>query len=53
MTEALPVTDVALAEIDAAGSGNGVCVGRPLPGEWPSAAGPVRRRARALTREPG
>ena len=32
MTEALPVTDVALAEIDAAGPGNGVCVGRPLPG---------------------
>ncbi len=31
MTEALPVTDVSLAEIDAAGSGNGVCVGRPLP----------------------
>ena len=32
MTEALPVTDVSLAEIDAAGSGDGVCVGRPLPG---------------------
>jgi acyl-CoA synthetase (AMP-forming)/AMP-acid ligase II len=32
MTEALPVTDVALREIDAAGPGNGVCVGRPLPG---------------------
>jgi acyl-coenzyme A synthetase/AMP-(fatty) acid ligase len=32
MTEALPVTDVTLAEIDAAGPGNGVCVGRPLPG---------------------
>src|SRR6185312_450715 len=32
MTEALPVTDVALAEIDAAGTGDGVCVGRPLPG---------------------
>jgi acyl-CoA synthetase (AMP-forming)/AMP-acid ligase II/pimeloyl-ACP methyl ester carboxylesterase len=31
MTEALPVTDVSLAEIDAAGSGDGVCVGRPLP----------------------
>ena len=31
MTEALPVTDVSLVEIDAAGSGNGVCVGRPLP----------------------
>ena len=32
MTEALPVTDIALSEIDAAGLGNGVCVGRPLAG---------------------
>lgn len=32
MTEALPVTDVALDEIDAAGPGNGVCVGHALPG---------------------
>jgi len=32
MTEALPVTDITLAQIDAAGPGNGVCVGRPLPG---------------------
>ena len=32
MTEALPVTDVTAAEVDAAGPGNGVCVGRPLPG---------------------
>ena len=32
MTEALPVTDVSLAEIDAAGPGSGVCVGRPLLG---------------------
>jgi acyl-coenzyme A synthetase/AMP-(fatty) acid ligase len=32
MTEALPVTDVSLDEIDAAGPGNGVCVGRPLAG---------------------
>jgi acyl-coenzyme A synthetase/AMP-(fatty) acid ligase/pimeloyl-ACP methyl ester carboxylesterase len=32
MTEALPVTDITLAEIDAAGVGDGVCVGRPLPG---------------------
>ena len=31
MTEALPVTDISLAEIDAAGPGDGVCVGRPLP----------------------
>jgi acyl-coenzyme A synthetase/AMP-(fatty) acid ligase/pimeloyl-ACP methyl ester carboxylesterase len=32
MTEALPVADISLAEIEAAGAGNGVCVGRPLPG---------------------
>jgi len=32
MTEVLPVTDISLAEIEAAGPGNGVCVGRPRPG---------------------
>ena len=32
MTEALPVADVSLAELEAAGPGNGVCVGQPLPG---------------------
>ncbi|MCZ2815967.1 alpha/beta fold hydrolase [Modestobacter sp. VKM Ac-2984] len=32
MTEALPITDVCATEIEAAGPGNGVCVGRPLPG---------------------
>jgi cis-3-alkyl-4-acyloxetan-2-one decarboxylase / olefin beta-lactone synthetase len=32
MTEALPVTDISLAGIDAAGRGDGVCVGRPLEG---------------------
>lgn len=32
MTEALPVTDVSLEEITAAGAGEGVCVGRPLVG---------------------
>ncbi len=32
MTEALPVADITLAAIEAAGPGNGVCVGRPLPG---------------------
>lgn len=32
MTEVLPVTDISRAEIEAAGPGNGVCVGRPLPG---------------------
>jgi len=32
MTEALPVTDISAAEICTAGPGDGVCVGRPLPG---------------------
>jgi acyl-coenzyme A synthetase/AMP-(fatty) acid ligase/pimeloyl-ACP methyl ester carboxylesterase len=32
MTEALPLTDISLPELEQAGSGNGVCVGRPLPG---------------------
>jgi acyl-coenzyme A synthetase/AMP-(fatty) acid ligase/pimeloyl-ACP methyl ester carboxylesterase len=32
MTEALPVTDISLGQIEEAGAGNGVCVGRPLPG---------------------
>jgi len=32
MTEVLPVTDIALPELEEAGSGNGVCVGRTLPG---------------------
>ena len=32
MTEALPVADISLAEIEEAGAGNGVCVGRPVPG---------------------
>ncbi len=32
MTEVLPVTDISLAELDAAGLGRGVCVGRPVPG---------------------
>ncbi len=32
MTEVLPVADITLAGIEAAGDGNGVCVGRPLPG---------------------
>ncbi|MDQ2756905.1 MAG: AMP-binding protein, partial [Actinomycetota bacterium] len=31
MTEALPVTDVSLAELKAVGPGEGICVGRPLP----------------------
>jgi acyl-coenzyme A synthetase/AMP-(fatty) acid ligase len=32
MTEVLPVTDVSFDEITEAGAGEGVCVGRPLPG---------------------
>ena len=32
MTEALPVTDISLAQIEAAGAGNGVCVGPALAG---------------------
>ena len=32
MTEALPATDICLAEIIDAGTGDGVCVGRPLAG---------------------
>ena len=32
MTEAMPVTDISLPEIEAAGPGNGVCVGRALAG---------------------
>jgi olefin beta-lactone synthetase len=32
MTEALPLTDISLPELEEAGLGNGVCVGRPLPG---------------------
>jgi acyl-coenzyme A synthetase/AMP-(fatty) acid ligase/pimeloyl-ACP methyl ester carboxylesterase len=32
MTEVLPVTDIALPELEQAGLGNGVCVGHVLPG---------------------
>ena len=32
MTEALPVTDISRTDIEEAGRGNGVCVGRRLPG---------------------
>ncbi len=32
MTEVLPVADIDLAGLDGAGLGNGVCVGRPVPG---------------------
>jgi acyl-coenzyme A synthetase/AMP-(fatty) acid ligase len=55
MTEALPVTDIALDGIDAAGPGDGVCVGRPLPGV-DVAVSPLSRDGAAtgpLTRAPG
>ncbi|HEV2886835.1 MAG TPA: AMP-binding protein, partial [Jatrophihabitans sp.] len=32
MTEVLPVTDVSLPELERAGAGDGVCVGRPVAG---------------------
>jgi acyl-coenzyme A synthetase/AMP-(fatty) acid ligase len=32
MTEAMPITDISLGEIEEAGPGNGVCVGRSLNG---------------------
>ena len=32
MTECLPVADISLTQIDDAGDGGGVCVGRPVPG---------------------
>ena len=44
MTEALPVADISLAEIEAAGPGNGVCVGHPLPGVEVAAQPAGRRR---------
>ena len=56
MTEALPVTDVSLAEIEAAGAGDGVCVGRPLRRRrrrGQPAVGPLGVADGALTTEPG
>lgn len=55
MTEVLPVADITLAGIDAAGPGDGVCVGFPLPGadvriDPIDAAGAVHS---ALTTAPG
>ena len=32
MTEVLPVADIGVAEMEAAGTGNGTCVGTPVPG---------------------
>lgn len=54
MTEALPVTDVSLDEIEAAGEGDGVCVGRPVDGVDVALA-PLGDgdQADALSTEPG
>ncbi|HEY8307994.1 MAG TPA: alpha/beta fold hydrolase [Lapillicoccus sp.] len=46
MTEALPVSDISLAEIEQAGPGNGVCVGLPLAGVT-LAISPLSREGRA------
>ena len=54
MTEVLPVADISLPEIEAAGAGNGICVGWPLPGVT-LAVSPMTDDGRAdcpLTREP-
>lgn len=55
MTEALPLTDVSLAQILQAGDGDGVCVGRPLAGVRIriAALGPDARPAAELTTKPG
>ncbi|WP_331714316.1 alpha/beta fold hydrolase [Auraticoccus cholistanensis] len=45
MTEALPLTDITLTELEEVGTGDGVCVGRPRPG--------VELRVRPLPRTPG
>jgi acyl-coenzyme A synthetase/AMP-(fatty) acid ligase/pimeloyl-ACP methyl ester carboxylesterase len=55
MTEALPVTDVSADEVAAAGPGDGVCVGRPLPGVEVrlSPLSPTGAADGPLTGEPG
>lgn len=56
MTEVLPVADIELDEIEAAGPGDGVCVGRPLPGVRVEIAPLPRDPAEPdgpLTSEPG
>jgi olefin beta-lactone synthetase len=55
MTEVLPVTDVSLPEIETAGPGNGVCVGRPRPSVQVrvSPLDALGRAEGALTTEPG
>ena len=55
MTEALPIADISLPEIERAGPGNGVCVGRPRPGVEVRVS-PLDRLGRAegaLTTAPG
>jgi acyl-coenzyme A synthetase/AMP-(fatty) acid ligase len=39
MTEVLPVADIDLVGLDAAGPGEGICVGRPVPGAVVSISG--------------
>jgi acyl-coenzyme A synthetase/AMP-(fatty) acid ligase len=55
MTEVLPVSDVSLQEIDAAGIGNGVLVGRPVKGVEVAIASldAVGGAGEALTTSPG
>jgi acyl-coenzyme A synthetase/AMP-(fatty) acid ligase/pimeloyl-ACP methyl ester carboxylesterase len=55
MTEVLPVADITLPEIEAAGPGNGVCVGRPVEGVQIALAplDPDGRATGALTDEVG
>jgi acyl-coenzyme A synthetase/AMP-(fatty) acid ligase len=55
MTEALPITSISLRQIEAAGAGNGVCVGRPVAGVdvAVSPLDPTGTANGALTTEPG
>ncbi len=55
MTEVLPVADITLPGIEAAGPGNGVCVGLPVPGVTIRLAplDATGRASGALTTEPG
>lgn len=55
MTEGLPLTDISLSEIEAAGDGDGVCVGRPLTGVQVRIAGldALGNPAAELSERPG
>lgn len=55
MTEAMPVADISLIEIDAAGAGEGVCVGQPVNGVDAaiSAIDPYGRAVGELTADSG